>query len=63
MSSQRTRTLLRLFAVACFSSSCMWAQFTSQIEGTVFDQSRSIVPTSTVTLENVDIRGESDSSD
>jgi Carboxypeptidase regulatory-like domain len=32
----------------------MWAQFTSQIEGTVFDQSRSIVPTSTVTLENVD---------
>lgn len=54
MSSKRTRTLLRLFAAVCFSSSCLWAQFTSQIEGTVFDPSRSIVPTATVTLENVD---------
>jgi hypothetical protein len=45
---------MRLAAVAFFSSSLMWGQFTSQIEGTVSDPSRAVVPTATVTLTNVD---------
>src|SRR5271156_1094956 len=45
---------MRLFAIALFGSSLMWGQFTSQIEGTISDPSRAVVPTATVTLVNVD---------
>jgi hypothetical protein len=45
---------LKFLAVALFGSSLMWGQFTSQIEGTVLDPSRAVVPSGTVTLLNVD---------
>jgi hypothetical protein len=32
----------------------MWGQFTSQIEGTIVDPSRAVVPSATVTLQNLD---------
>src|ERR1022692_849478 len=53
--SVRIRKLaIQLFALACFSSSFIWGQFTCQIEGTVLDPSRAVVPSGTVTLLNVD---------
>src|ERR1035438_9123196 len=53
--SVRIRKLaLRCLAIASFGTSIMWGQFTSQIEGTVLDPSRAVVPSGTVTLLNVD---------
>jgi hypothetical protein len=45
---------IRLCAVAFWSTSIIWGQFTSQIEGTVLDPSRAVIPAAAVTLENVD---------
>jgi Carboxypeptidase regulatory-like domain len=44
---------IRLLAAA-FTTSLMWGQFTSQVEGTVADPSRAVIPAATITLENID---------
>src|SRR6266567_2372466 len=44
---------LRLLTLGLLSS-LLWGQFTSQIEGTVSDPTRSVIPTAVVYLLNVD---------
>ena len=45
---------IRLVAVSFFGTTLLWGQFTCQIEGTVLDPSRALVPGAAVTLVNVD---------
>ena len=49
-----TRGASQFIAIAAFSVTIVCGQFASQIEGTVSDPSRSVIPAASVMLENVD---------
>ena len=52
--ANRLKLATRLAVASLFGSTIMWGQFTCQIEGTVLDPTRAVVPAAAVTLENVD---------